>query len=319
MVEQKSISIICPVLNEEKFIEGILKFYASSGIKNKELFIVDGGSEDRTALIVADWCNKDNSIKLLNNPDRYVPQAINKAIRLAKGEIIIRLDAHTEYAPDYFDKIIETFETTDADIVGGPMNAVGKTTIQRAVAFATSGSFGIGNSKFHDINYKGYVDSVYLGAWKKELFSDIGLFDERMVRNQDDEFHYRARSKGKKIFLSPLIKSYYYPRSTFSSLFKQYFQYGLYKPLVIKKIKSEIKIRHLVPLFFVLYLFCLLFLFQFPVLFIPLILYCLGAIYSCLNSKLKIKEILAVLIVYPVLHVSYGIGFLLGLFKLIRN
>ena len=191
---------------------------------------------------------------MLHNKNKIVPYALNIAIKQSTGNPIIRLDAHTEYANDYIEKVIETFETTGADIVGGPMRAIGKTNFQKAVAYATSTKLGVGDSQFHDENAKGFVDSVYLGAWKREIFYDVGYFDEKMKRNQDDEFHYRAKSKGKKIYLNPEIKSRYYPRSSFRKLFMQYYQYGLYKPLVLKKIKTEIKLRHLVPIGFVFYL-----------------------------------------------------------------
>ena len=195
------------------------------------------------------------------------------------------------------------------------MGLVGETTIQKAVAHATSGWFGIGNSKFHDVNFSGFTDSVYLGAWKREIFNEVGFFDEQMMRNQDDEFHYRCKSKGKKIYLNAEIKSQYFPRSTYKSLFKQYFQYGLYKPLVIKKIKSEVKLRHLVPLFFVLYLL------SFPIVFVsviwllPLVLYFFLDVFNSFNSKESLNVKVASLLVYPILHISYGTGFLLGLSK----
>ncbi len=313
------ISVLCPVYNEEKYIENVLRFFTLANPPEKDLFIIDGGSNDTTVEIVRSWMNKYPSIKLLYNPDKYVPHALNLGLRSSSGEIVVRLDAHTDYSPNYFEKIIETFITTGADIVGGPMNPVGKTPLQKAIAYSTSGWFGIGDSKFHDINFNGYVDSVYLGAWKREIFNDVGYFDERMVRNQDDEFHYRAKSKGKKIYLNSEIKSNYFPRLSYSALFKQYFQYGLYKPLVLKKIKSEVKLRHLIPLFFVLYLLSLIASFAFPILFLPLLIYLAIDIYSSFINNQRILIKLLSLLVYPTLHISYGLGFLFGFSKLFRK
>ncbi len=319
MPEQPFITVLCPVFNEEKYIENVLRFFNESLPDNKELYIIDGNSTDGTKVIVEKWAKQNKSIQLLNNPHKYVPQALNLGLKASSGEIVVRLDAHTMYAENYFEKIIETFKTTGADIVGGPMNPIGESTIQKAIAFATSGWFGIGNSKFHDVNFSGFVDSVYLGAWKREIFKDVGYFDEQMMRNQDDEFHYRAKSKGKTIYLNSEIKSVYFPRSSYKALFKQYFQYGLYKPLVVKKIKSEVKLRHLIPLFFVLYLISLIAAIKFPILLLPLALYILIDIFSSFANNQKLVVKFASLLVYPVLHLSYGLGFLLGLFKMPDN
>ena len=140
------LTVLCPTFNEANYIENVLRFFVESLPSDKELFIIDGGSTDGTIEIVKQWEKKNASIHLLHNPHKYVPQALNIGLKASKGKLIVRLDAHTVYSKNYFEKIIETFDKTGADIVGGPMNAVGETTIQKAVAHATSGWFGIGNS-----------------------------------------------------------------------------------------------------------------------------------------------------------------------------
>lgn len=309
------LSVVCPVFNEEKFINHIIDFFEQSRPETKELILIDGGSTDRSVEIIKRRQANNPSIKLLFNPEKYVPFALNKAISSARGNSIVRIDAHTEYAEDYFLKIIETFNKTGADIVGGPMRPIGKTSFQKAVAYATSTKFGIGGSNFHNSSFRGYVDSVYLGAWKKEIFNRIGMFDTRMIRNQDDEFHYRAKSKGYKIFLEPEIKSYYYPRENYKSLFSQYFQYGLYKPLVLNKISSEAKPRHLIPSFFIIYLLTLPLSFFSTWYLLPLVIYILGAFIYAIKCPGNIKGKILVASIYPVLHIAYGSGFILGLFK----
>lgn len=310
------ITVLCPTYQEERYITGVLEFFVKALPLEKELYIIDGLSKDKTREIVQKYMKEyPDQIFLLDNPDKYVPYALNKGLEMAKGEIIVRLDAHTEYASDYFLKILETFKETGADIVGGPMRAVGKTPFQRAVAHATSAIFGVGDSHFHNEDYEGWVDSVYLGAWKTEIFSEVGNFDTRMVRNQDDEFHYRARSKGKKIYLSPKIKSEYFPRSNYRTLFKQYFQYGYYKPLVLKKVRSEIKLRHLVPAGFFLYLLTLPVSFWFPVILIPMVLYISLSLYFGFRMNGTLGEKLLASSIFLVLHISYGAGFILGLDK----
>ncbi len=315
------ISMICPVLNEEKFIEKIFDFYKKSQWKNKELFIVDGGSTDKTKEITLNNIKKDSSIHFLENTHKYVPYALNIAIPLCIGDIIVRLDAHTEYDILYLEKIIETFEKTNADIVGGHMRPIGVSIFQKAVSIATSNKFGIGNSHFHDVNYEGYVDSVYLGAWKKEIFYDVGLFDENFIRNQDDEFHYRAKKFGKRIYLDSKIKSYYFPRTSAKKLFSQYFQYGLFKPLVLYKIKAETKFRHLIPPLFLCYITIIpLFLFFDNIaIIIPLFIYFSLCIYISFGKREHLSIKVNETFIYPIIHISYGLGFLIGLFKILHS
>jgi glycosyltransferase involved in cell wall biosynthesis len=314
------ITILCPTYNEENHISEILRFFVESSPSEKELLVIDGGSTDKTVSIVMEWYQKYDNIKLLNNPFKYVPYALNIGIKNSDGDPIIRLDAHTEYAEDYFEQIIKTFNETGADIVGGPMNAVGKTNFQAAVAQATSNVFGVGDSKIHKGKYKGESDHVYLGAWRRRLFNEIGYFDERLKRNQDDEFHYRARSLGKKIYLNPEIKSFYYPRNSIKKLIKQYFQYGLFKPVVLGKIKSEIKLRHLIPSLFTIYILLLPLAFLSKFYLLPLFVYIFIDIYFSIRAKCNIKIVINSSLIYPVLHLSYGFGFLTGLFRAaVRN
>ena len=317
--QSQLVSIIIPCRNEETFISSVMNNILAQDypLDQLEIFVVDGNSTDQTKNIALGYKEKFNQLAVLENVKQTVPYALNLAINQTKGNIIVRLDAHTLYANNYISTIIETFAKTNADIVGGPMRAKGKTDFQKAVAYCTSTKMGVGNSSFHDENFEGYVDSVYLGAWKRELFNEVGLFDERMKRNQDDEFHYRAKSKGKKIYLNPEIRSTYYPRSTIKKLCIQYFQYGLYKPLVLKKIKSAIQLRHLVPAFFVIYLLALVSFIstEYFILIAPLLLYILLAMYFSLNNNLSLKSKCYCLIIYPLLHISYGTGFLAGLGK----
>lgn len=311
------ITVICPVYNESAFIKKLLDFYVQALPAQKELIIVDGNSTDNTCEIIKAYMKQHPDIRLLDNPKRIVPYALNIAIKEAKGDIIIRLDAHTDYTPDYLESILRAFKATGADIVGGPMRIAKGNAIQNAIGYATTTVFGIGNSSFHFEDFEGYTDSVYLGAWKKEMFNITGLFDETFKRNQDDEFHYRAKNKGFKIYQHPDIKLWYHPRNSFRLLFKQYFQYGLYKPMVLKKIKSAMSVRHLIPLGFVLYLLTLPIYLAIPFYYglLPLLLYITGDLFFTLRSKKTAKEMLAIVLVYPILHISYGLGFLLGLTK----
>ena len=309
------ITVICPVFNEADYILSVLNFFTKALPAEKELILVDGHSTDNTCAIIETYAASHPNIVLLHNPDRIVPYALNKAIKAAKGDIIVRLDAHTDYSIDYFLRIQETFEKSGADIVGGPMRIASGNPVQNAIGHATSTVFGVGNSSFHFENYQGFTDSVYLGAWKTKIFEKTGLFDTTFKRNQDDEFHYRAKSMGFRVYQDPSIKLYYHPRKTFTLLFKQYYQYGLYKPMVLKKIKSSMNLRHIVPSFFVFYLIFLpvLLMIGLPFMILPLIIYFIAASYFSFKSKRTFPEMILTTIVYFTLHIAYGLGFIAGL------
>ncbi len=282
------------------------------------MILVDGSSTDDTCAIIKSYAEKHPGIKLLHNPKRYVPHSLNMALQQASGEIIIRMDAHTEYAEDYFEKIIETFKKSGADIVGGPMRIARGNFVQQAIGYATSTIFGIGDSSFHFEDYEGFTDSVYLGAWKKHIFALTGVFDETLKRNQDDEFHYRARKNGFTIYQSPQIKLQYYPRDSFAKVFKQYYEYGLYKPFVLKKNKSAIRWRHLVPSMFVTYLVVVLaaLLAPYYLLLIPLFCYATLDAFFSIASKKTFAVMWRIAVAYPVIHIAYGSGFIGGLLRM---
>ncbi len=309
------ISVICPVYNEEKYITKLLELFTKSQPANKELIIVDGGSTDATLKIFRSWEIGESEISLIHNPSRYVSFALNKAIEKARGEIIVRLDAHTSYAEDYFEAILAVFSRTGADIVGGPTRTAYLDSMQEAIAYAICTPFAIGNSRVHQLGYEGYTDSVTFGSWKRKMFSTTGLFDESLKRNQDDEFHYRARSLGFSIYQSPDIKLYYYPRNSLNRLFRQYYEYGLYKPLVLKKVNSGLQLRHLIPAVFVLYLFSLFIAVAYIFWLIPLGLYLLAGAFYTLRSHKRIAVLVRLFFVYPAIHLAYGLGFLAGLRK----
>jgi len=322
MIENKFVSLIIPVYNEEEFLNKLFK-----SIKNQdypkdllEIIIVDGNSSDKSLEIIKTYQDEFPNLIILNNPNKFVSFSLNLAIKKAKGDYIVRWDAHTIYKNDYISKCVEYLNKTDAVNVGGAIRLVGHNPIQKAIKLATTSIFGIGNSSFHYEDFEGYVDTVYLGAFKKEIFEKIGLFDEELVRNQDDELNFRIIKSKEKIYLSSQIKSYYYPRNSLKSLWKQYFEYGYWKVKVIKKHKIPSSIRHIIPVTFVLSIILgiLLTLFKgiglfilIPVLGSYIIALSFFTIKICLKENFKNFELLAS--VFPILHLSYGLGFLKGL------
>jgi len=326
--EHPLISVIIPMRNEELYIERcvaslVAQDYPASRL---EILFVDGSSTDATRAIVRDYCSRFSHLRLLENPRRVVPTALNIGLREAKGEIIVRVDGHCVLAPDYVSRCVERLQRTDAANVGGPMRAAGDGWLAAAIALATSSRFGIGNARFHYSNEEEYVDTVYLGAYRREVFDRIGLFDEELVRNQDDEFNYRLRAAGGKILLSPAIRSQYFGRHRLRDLFRQYFQYGLWKVRVAQKHPRSLLPRHLVPGLFVLGVggFVLAGTFS---RWARLVLAAVGGAYLTAATVFAARAVAgrdrrllpATVAAFLCLHFGYGSGFLAGLARLLRT
>jgi len=307
------LSVICPVLNGEKYIiNNIPTFFINSKIQDKELLIVDGGSNARTIEIVKDWCQKYSNIKLIHNPHKYVPYALNIGIKESNGQFISRLDVHTIYPKNYFEKCIELSKTIDADNIGGTIISCGVSICGKAIAHSMSSLFGVGNSTPRIKSYDGYVDSIAFGFWDKQVFDKYGFFDETLIKNQDEDHNYLIIENGGKVYQSSKIKTYYFVREKIIDFIKQMFYYGFYKPLVLVKNISRIKIRHIIPSLFSVYIFTLFFSLN-PFWLIPLFLYLLlNILFSIINKENILTKIICI-IIFPIMHMSYGIGFILGL------
>ena len=318
------ITIILPIFNEAKYINRTLDAILNQDYPRDqlEILIVDGMSNDGTREILASYQSNHQNISIVDNPKRIVPTGMNLAIEQAKGDVIIRVDGHTEIAPDYVSQCVYILAKSGAENVGGKMTAIGTTKFGEAVGKATSHPFGIGNARFHYSDKTEEVDSVYLGAWSMRVFEKIGLFDEELVRNQDDEFNYRIREVGGKVLLHPGIKSKYTVRSTPSGLWQQYFQYGYWKVRVMQKHPRQMSLRQFIPPTFVLSLIVSLILaLTLSWGWIPLVAILgsyLAANFACSLSIAQKEgwQILRLLpIAFAIIHISYGLGFLVGLVK----
>lgn len=303
------ISVIIPTLNEEKYIGHLISKLIGTNTCEIEIFVCDAGSKDNTRKIVTDF-NHPN-VHLIDNKKKFVSYAFNDTFPLTKGKYIALLGAHASYPEHYFDNAL-TYLKTECDVVGGPLIQLGKTPAGNAIAKAMSSKFGVGGTEFRTEKKKMFVDSVAFAVYKREIFERIGLLDTELVRNQDDELHYRINAHQYKILMVPEMECSYYVRDSLKKLFSQYFQYGYYKPLVFAKVKSGIRIRHIIPSGFVLYLIVLPLLSYWSYLFwAPLVLYVsLGFI---LALKLYSQKPITVFTAFLYLHFSYGLGFLLGL------
>lgn len=243
------VSIIVPCRNERMYIENFLTSIEEQQIEGYviEVLIADGSSEDGTREYLQEYSSEKIQMMLIDNPDRFVSVGLNKAILMAKGNIIIRMDVHTEYDKHYIANCVKLLSEGIADNVGGPARTKARTYMQQANCLAYNSVFSVGGAKFHDVEYSGYVDTVPYGCWYKKTLIEIGMFDEEFIRNQDDELNLRLVRHGKRIWQSKDIKSWYYPRSSIKAIFAQYAQYGYWKVKVIQKHRIPASLRHLVP------------------------------------------------------------------------
>ncbi len=247
----QSVSVIVPCRNEEAFIAGFLSDVLQQDRADFDLQVIvcDGMSTDRTRSILADFqaSQPAGTIEVIDNPQGIVSTGLNNAIRRARGNIIIRMDVHTEYARDYIKTCVAVLQTTGADNVGGPWTAKGEGTWGSGIAAAFQSRFCMGGALGHDPLFEGPVDTVYLGCWKREIFDRVGFFDDGLIRNQDDELNLRIKRAGGLLWQSPRIRAWYHTRGNLHALFRQYLQYGFWKVAVIRKHKLPASVRHLVP------------------------------------------------------------------------
>jgi succinoglycan biosynthesis protein ExoA len=326
-----SVSIVVPCRNEARAIDAFLNSLLNQELEdiNWEAIIADGMSDDGTRKVLQQFSTEHRQIRIIDNPSHIASTGLNACIRAAKGEIIIRMDVHTEYKADYVQRCVEVLGRTKASNVGGACVAVQTGYVGRAIAGAFHSPFAVGGARWHQPTYEGPVDTVHLGCWRREVLEQIGCFDETLVRNQDDELNLRLTRAGGTIWQSPEIVSWYHPRSSLGGLFRQYFQYGFWKVAVIKKHRLPASWRHLVPGAFVL------------ANFVVLAAAILGIIFrrgpstwfTAAGMGMDIAYVVAVLvaasivakkdgwILFPILplvfssyHIAYGLGFLSGMY-----
>ncbi len=318
------VSAIVAMRNEEAFIEKCLNSLAEQDypVELLEILVVDGRSTDRSREIVSAMQENMPNLRLLDNEKRISPVAFNIGIREARGEVLTIISAHSYLASDYVSRCVEYLAKTDADCVGGPIETIGETDTARAIALAMSSPFGVGDALFRYSGREQYVDTLAFGAYRRDVFQRVGLFDEELVGSEDDEFNYRLRSQGGKLFLTPAIRSFYYGRSSLRALCRQYFSYGRGKVRVMRRHPGQVRLRHFIPALFVLSL-----LVSGPLALIsPWFALLFGAIVGCyvlvsllVAFNIARKEGWRCLPLLPAafacLHLSYGTGFLWGLVR----
>lgn len=324
-ISSLQVSIILPCRNEARYIRSCLESVVASTFSKDqlELLVVDGCSDDGTREVISEFSKRYPWIKLLDNARGITPVALNIGIQSARGRIVIRMDAHTLYPPEYVSKLVHWIDCSDADNVGGlcitrPANETPKAN---AIAAALSHPWGVGNSHFRiGTSEPKWVDTVPFGCYRREVFDRVGLFNETLVRNQDDEFNHRLIKRGGRILLVPDITSYYTARESLGMVWTMFYQYGYFKPLAARMIGGVMTIRQLIPSAFVIsmvstavfapwsHIMAILF----GVIVIAYVTSDIG-IAAGVAWRRGVRCGLWSMAVFPTIHASYGIGYLRGI------
>ena len=320
----ENISIIVPCRNEINYIKNFLESIKTQDFPDDfvEVIVVDGMSDDGTY----EYLTSSSFINLvvLQNQERYVSNAMNLGIKIAKGQFIVRMDVHSIFPKNYLSTLINhSLKFPHIGNVGVPCKTLpaNKSPQSRAIALALSSPLGVGNSDFRIRTPKNFklVDTVPFGCWRKDIFNKVGYFDEELIRNQDDEFNQRILSFGMDIHLLPSPEVIYYGRQNFKSHAKMFYQYGLFKPLVNKKICKITTLRQLAPMGLILYLLLMLIAAHiYPqisifMLFLFLFAYIFSSLIYFFSIKQNINLILYFITAILIAHISYGIGYWKGL------
>jgi succinoglycan biosynthesis protein ExoA len=315
------VSVVIPMRNEEKHIAQCLDSIIANDYPkdNFEIIVVDGMSVDRSREIVQSYHKKHQFIRLLENPKKIRVTANNIGILAAKGVIIVSMDAHVLYAPDYISTCVELLQTSGATAVGPIQRAIGYNYLTRAIAFATTSPFGIGNAEFRYIKQERWVDTFFLGAWYRSTFDKVGLFNEEWQINGDYELNYRIRRAGGKVLVSPRLKCQYFVRNSLMKLARQYFRYGMWRVKTIVTYPDSLRWRHLLPpvLIFWLILSFVFLAFNVSLWCIPLAIYGLYTFIAAAVISLRhgIQYVPALLVTLWTLHLCWGIGFCAGIIR----
>lgn len=318
------VSVVMPVYNEEKFIEKCVDSLLMQDypLENMEWIFVDGLSKDKTVALLEKYREKyPNLIRIHENPNKIVPYAMNIGIEASRGRYIVRLDAHADYAVDYISKCVHYLENTDAENVGGVAETKANGFMGGAIAKMLSSKFGVGNSQFRTNGESGYVDTVPFGAFRREVFSKYGGYDERLVRNQDNEMNFRIRKNGGKIYLANDIRLSYYCRDSVKSIASMAKKNGMWNIITMKLCPGSMGLRHFVPLMFIASVLGLGILGAFSQIFLVLLgaelsLYFALDIFFSIKQATSVKEFFALISLFPIFHIAYGFGSLVGITKL---
>ena len=321
---QPRVTIAMPAYNEERYIEACIASVQAQDYPRHliEILIADGRSTDRTREIIAALAAADPRIQLVDNPARLQAAGLGQMVKQATGDLIVRMDVHAEYAPDYVRKCVEVLERTGADNVGGSQRARAKTAFQRALCAALASPLGVGGARYRSSDADGFVDTVFLGAFRRRVFETVGLWDPGAITNEDAELNQRILDSGGQIYLSRDIVVHYFPRDSFRTLARQYYKYGIGRARTLLKLGSLPNFRPVGPFAMVVGATALLAIPPlWPIAPLAFASYALatGAEAVRVGAKAGPATIPTIWAIFPVLHVSHGIGFAAGLLRYLRS
>lgn len=314
------VTIAVPCYNEAGFIEACMRsiFEQTYPADRMEILVADGRSDDGTREILARLSRQDPRLEVLDSPQRLQARSMNLMIRAARGEIIVRMDVHCEYARDYVEACVDVLAETGAENVGGAQRARHNTPFQRALCAALESPLGVGGAAYRSASKEGFVETVFLGAFRRDVFERVGLYDPNAVTNEDAELNQRLINAGGRIYLSRKIEVYYYPRSSFRALSRQYYRYGHGRARTLLKHRRFLAWRSALPFAAVTGAATLVLV---PGLrrAAPLAFGVYAALTGCEAVRVGARHGLAsaplTWAIFPVLHFSHGVGFAVGLVR----
>ncbi|HEX6851051.1 MAG TPA: glycosyltransferase family 2 protein [Candidatus Polarisedimenticolaceae bacterium] len=309
------VSIVVPVLNEERTIERLARSLLEQDYPKDryEIVMADGGSADGTLEILR-RLDPEGRIRVLPNPGRTAPAALNVAIAATTGEIVTRVDAHSWIAPDYLSRVVRVMEETGEKVVGGPVRMEPDTPFRRALVEALYAKVGVGSVPYRTLRERAYVESLQTGSFRREVLDQVGPFDESLAVVEDLDMNTRIRKAGHRLLLDPSIRFWYVPRPDVRALWRQIWTVGLVKARILRKHPDIFKLKYVLPTVFVVALGASLALAPFR----PWTLACpaayAAAVVGFAASRVPRLGAGAVrlLAILPTLHVGYGLGFLVG-------
>jgi succinoglycan biosynthesis protein ExoA len=312
------VTVAMPCRDEERFIEAcVLTVLAQDYPRDRiEILVADGMSIDATREILTRLAAEDSRIRVIDNPERIQAAGMNHIIRAARGDVVVRMDVHCEYASDYVRQCVAVLERTGADNVGGAQRARATTPFQRALCAALTSPLGVGGARYRSADNEGFVDTVFLGAFRRRVFERVGMYDPRAITNEDAELNQRIVGAGGKVYLSRDIVVHYHPRGSLRALARQYFKYGKGRARTLHKHKKLLSVRPAIPFLMVTGAAALLATSAVqPLTPFAFAAYALGTGAEAVRvgRGLGVASIPRVWAIFPVLHAAHGVGFAVGL------
>lgn len=314
------ISVILPVRNEQKHLRAAVESVLAQDYEGEiEILLALAPSIDATAEVANEISSEHENLRVIENPKGLTTTGMNLAIAEATGEVVVRVDAHSELAPRYLSRGVEILRATNSVLVGGIMNARGNTPLQSAVAFGYGSRFGLGGGRYHIGGAEGEAESAYLGIFDTDALRAVGGYDERIIRGEDWDLAQRLKRAGGKVWFSPELMVNYWPRASVPALAKQFYSTGVWRGELTRRAPSRASLRYFIPPiallgFVLLAAFVVAGILDFRFLIVPIALYLFVLFVAAVTaSRLRLLDRLMIFVALPVMHLSWAAGFWIGL------